>query len=357
MPRTVTTGAIDPARRRLLTKLSDKQSQRPPMADQPVKYQGLTARGSREKEGQFEYIGGAQDLTRRRLPEDALTEARSELAHVARVTSLGVLTASIAHEINQPLAAIITNGETGLRRLAKPELDVEKVRELTRRMVADARRAAEIIDRIRAMATRRAPQQTRLSLGDIIQESMVFLRHEFKSKGISVSLDLAASLPPVVGDRTQLQQVIVNLALNAVQAMEKSGGVRKAILIRTLMPDPETVCCNIEDSGPGIDPAHLPHLFDNFFTTKDAGMGMGLAISRSIIEAHDGHIGADNNSSLCGARFSFALPANDAGWAATPLAAESQSNLDTPLELSPISRWKAVANGQVCNRAERRRHH
>jgi signal transduction histidine kinase len=213
------------------------------------------------------------------------------------------------------------------------------------------------IDRIRAMATRRAPRQTRLSLGDIIQESMALLRHEFKSKGISVSLDLAPSLPPVVGDRTQLQQVIVNLALNAVQAIVKSAGVRKAILIRTRLSDPETVCCSIEDSGPGIDPAHLPHLFDSFFTTKDAGMGMGLAISRSIIEAHDGHIGADNNSSLCGARFSFALPANDADRAATRLTAEAQINIHAPLEVSSTHRWKAVANGQACSPAEDGRHH
>jgi C4-dicarboxylate-specific signal transduction histidine kinase len=357
MPRTAATEAIDPARRLTLRKLSDKQAQRPPTVDQPVKHLGPTTRESRDKEGHFEYIGAVQDLARRRLPEEALSKARSELAHVARVTSLGVLTASIAHEINQPLASIITNGETGLRRLARPELDVEKIRELTRRMVAEARRAAEIIDRIRAMATRRPPQQTRLSLGDIIEESMVFLRHEFKSKGISVALDLAPLLPPVVGDRTQLQQVIVNLALNAVQAMESSGAARKAILIRTLLPDPETVCCNIEDSGPGIDPAHLPHLFDSFFTTKDAGMGMGLAISRSIIEAHDGHIGADNNSSLCGARFSFALPAGDAAWAATRLAAESQINIQAPLEVSAVPRWKAVKNGQVCSPAEHGRHH
>jgi C4-dicarboxylate-specific signal transduction histidine kinase len=221
-----------------------------------------------------------------------------------------VLTASIAHEVNQPLAAIITNGETGLRWLARPEPDVEKARELTRQVVADARRASEIIGRVRAMVTRRIPEPTLLSLGDIVAESMVFLRHEFQSQSVSVSLDLAPELPRVVGDRTQLQQVVVNLAINAVQAMAQSEAVRRSICIRTILSLPESVCCIVEDSGPGIDPTHLPRLFDGFFTTKDTGMGMGLPISRSIVEAHDGHIRADNDSALGGARFSFSLPAN-----------------------------------------------
>jgi signal transduction histidine kinase len=221
------------------------------------------------------------------------------------------LTASIAHEVNQPLAAIITNGETSLRCLARSDLDVEKVRELARRVVADARRASDIIDRIRAMASRRALQPTPHSLADIIKESMDFLRHEFQSNDISVSLDLEPGLRRVVGDRTQLQQVIVNLAINAVHATARSGG--RNILVRAILSSPETVCFMIEDSGPGIDPAHLPRLFDSFFTTKESGMGMGLAICQSIIEAHNGRIRADNNSSLGGARFSFDLPANSAG--------------------------------------------
>jgi signal transduction histidine kinase len=139
---------------------------------------------------------------------------------------------------------------------------------------------------------------------------MLFLRHEFQSRHIAVSLELAPNLPQVVGDRTQLQQVVVNLSINAVQAMAQSEEARPSLLIRTMRSAPEMAHCHIEDSGPGIDPAHLPHLFDSFFTTKDAGMGMGLAISRSIIEAHGGYIQADNASALGGARFSFALPAN-----------------------------------------------
>jgi C4-dicarboxylate-specific signal transduction histidine kinase len=229
---------------------------------------------------------------------------------VTRVTSLGVLTASIAHEVNQPLAAIITNAETGLRWLAAAPANIDKARELTTRVVADARRAADIIDRIRGMVNRRTSVRTPLRLGEAVAEAMVFLRHEFRSKAVALSLDLEPALPPVLGDRTQLQQVVVNLAINAVQAMMHAASARRAIAIRTTAAGPETVRCIVEDSGPGIDPAHLPRLFDSFFTTKDSGMGMGLPISRSIIEAHHGHIMADNDSALGGARFSFTLPAN-----------------------------------------------
>src|SRR5262249_19203642 len=149
--------------------------------------------------------------------------------------------------------------------------NVGKVRELTERIVADARRASEIIDRILAMATRKAPEQTLVSLDDVIKETVAFLRHEFKSQGASVSLDLAPKLPHVVGDRTHLQQVVVNVTINALQAMAQAGAVRRNIFVRTMLSDPQTVCCTVEDSGPGIDPAHLPRLFDGFFTTKDTG--------------------------------------------------------------------------------------
>jgi PAS domain S-box-containing protein len=254
-------------------------------------------------------LGGAIDITDRIRAQERLQQVQADFAHAARLSVLGEIAASIAHEVNQPLAAVMTNGETGLRWLDRPEPDVPKARELMQRVLNDAGRAADIIARIRAMATGRAPQQTALALHDVIAESMLFLRHELQSKGVSVSLDLAPALPQVSGDRTQLNQVVVNLAINAVQAMVQSGTARRSISIRTMLSDPETVCCVVEDSGPGIDPTHLTRLFDSFFTTKDTGMGMGLSICRSIIEAHDGHIEADNTSALGGARFSFALPA------------------------------------------------
>jgi C4-dicarboxylate-specific signal transduction histidine kinase len=278
------------------------------MPDGSIRYVRTIARGTKHPDGQLEYVGAVQDMTQRRLADEALAETRSELAHVARVTNLGVLTASIAHELKQPLAAIVTNGETSLRWLARAQPNVEKARELTRRVVADSRRASEIINRIRDMAARRAPEQTPVSLDEVVRESMVFLREELQARKVAVALDLAPSLPLVVGDRTQLQQVVVNLAINAAQAMAQAGAARRSILIRTMLAGPETVCCTVEDSGPGIEPENIPRLFDAFFTTKDNGMGMGLPISRSIIEALGGRISADNDSALGGARFSVALP-------------------------------------------------
>jgi PAS domain S-box-containing protein len=258
----------------------------------------------------LKWHGTVVDMHDWKQAQEDLRNTQSELAHLTRVMTMGELAASIAHEINQPLASIVTSGETGLRWLARPAPDFDKVQELTKHMVADARRASEIIDRIRAVVAGRKVLLIQLSLDDIIEESMVFLKQDFQSRGISVSLDLAADLPQIVGDRTQLQQVIVNLANNAMQAMAESSD--RSILVRTMLSDPETVCCAVEDSGPGVDPATLPRLFDSFFTTREAGMGMGLPISRSIIEAHGGQIRAENNSKLGGARFSFHLPAMSA---------------------------------------------
>jgi C4-dicarboxylate-specific signal transduction histidine kinase len=242
-------------------------------------------------------------------PAEVPADPRWELTHTPGETSLADLTATIVHEVNQPLAAIITTNETALRWLACPVPNLEKLRELANRTTADARRACQIIDRIRAAAIQQPPERAYLSLSDVIEESMVFLRHEFLSKGVSVSLETVPALPQIVGDRTQLQQVVVNLILNAVEALTLSGASRRNILVRNALSRPDKVCCTIEDSGPGVKPAHLPHLFDRFFTTKDAGMGLGLHISRSIIEAHGGHICVDNDSALGGAKFSIYLPA------------------------------------------------
>ncbi len=278
------------------------------MADHSVKYLHVIAHGTRDRDGRLEYIGAVQDVTQRRLSEDALAKTRADLAHATRVTGLGVLTASIAHEVNQPLAAIVTNGESSLRWLARDEPDLERVRTLTKRVVADAQRASEIIERVRDMASPRAPAQKLLSINDVINGALSFLRPELQQKGILVSLDLGRELPQIIGDRTQLQQVVVNLTVNAVQAMSQLVPADRRISVRTMPWDPQMVRCSIEDSGPGIDPKHLPLLFDSFFTTKDTGMGMGLAICRSIVEAYGGYVGADNDSALGGARFSFDLP-------------------------------------------------
>jgi C4-dicarboxylate-specific signal transduction histidine kinase len=281
------------------------------MPDHLIKYVRVTAHGTRGDDGRLEYIGAAQDVTQRRLSEDSLTKARSELARVTRVIGLGVLTASIAHEVKQPIAAIFANAESSVRWLKRAEPDIEKALVLTSRVVADARRACEIVDRIREIASQRAPEHKPLSFADVINESLNFLRHELLLKGVVVSLDLTQDLPQIVGDHTQLQQVIVNLVVNAVQAMTQIAAGR-SISVGAQLSDLQTVCCIVEDSGPGIDSEHLPRLFDSFFTTKDTGMGLGLAICRFIVEAHGGRIRADNDSTLGGARFSFDLPTDRA---------------------------------------------
>jgi len=252
------------------------------------------------------------DATERIRIQDMLQKVQAEFAHAARVSMLGELTASIAHEINQPLAAIATNGEAASRWINRPEPDLDEARELIRRIVTDARRAADIISRVRGMATRGVYTRVPVSLHRTIDEALLFLGHEVQLRGVSVDLERAASLPDVIADRTQLQQVIVNLAVNAMQAMSQSGGAPRRLRVRTALPEPSTACCSIEDSGPGVAPEHLDRMFESFFTTKEGGMGMGLPICRSIIEAHSGRIEVDNGSVFGGARFTFTLPVSGA---------------------------------------------
>jgi signal transduction histidine kinase len=248
---------------------------------------------------------GVIDISARVEAQEMLQRVQAEFAHAARVSILGELTASIAHEINQPLAAISTNAAAGLRWLDRPEPDLAEVRAITNRIIADARRAADIIVRVRAMATHRAPERTVLPINDAIRDAMAFLRHELQAQGATLTLDLAADLPLVRGDRIQLQQVIVNLAVNALQAM--AGAASRRLNIRTSQAGGD-VRIDVEDNGPGISDSNLPRLFESFFTTKDGGMGMGLPICRSIIEAHGGRISTANRDAG-GACFSVTLPA------------------------------------------------
>jgi signal transduction histidine kinase len=246
----------------------------------------------------------------------SIEELKSEIAGRERAEielrkiadSLSMLTAAIAHEVNQPLAAIVTNGESTLRELARGELRVERVQTLTNRVVADARRASDIIERVRSMAARRGPTFELMLFDHVINESLDLLQHELQLSRVAVSVDLTPGLPRIVADRIRLQQVVVNLIINAVQAMAHLAPEDRRLSIRTTLPDSGTVSCTIEDSGPGINAESFPRLFDSFFSTKDTGMGIGLAICRSIVEAHGGRIRADNNPILGGARFSFDLP-------------------------------------------------
>jgi PAS domain S-box-containing protein len=251
---------------------------------------------------------GILDITERVRAQEMLQRVQTDFAHAARVSMLGELTASIAHEVNQPLAAIVTNGEVGLRLLNRSKPDPAELRDIVTCVVNDARRATDIIARVRTMATRQAPEQTLLSVDEVIREALLFLRHEVQSHGLAVTHHLDPAAPKVLGDRTQLQQVFVNLTVNAIQAMTQAETAHRILDIRTAPAGPDMLSCTIEDSGPGINPDNLDRLFDSFFTTKGSGMGLGLAISRSIIEAHGGYLRADNESAYGGACFRFTLP-------------------------------------------------
>jgi PAS domain S-box-containing protein len=246
------------------------------------------------------------DISDRVKAQAMLTQVQSEFAHAARVSMLGELTASIAHEVNQPLGAILTNGEAALRWINRPEPDINELRSLSERTVADARRAADIIRRIRNMAARGESEKVPLSVNTVVEEVMIFLGPELKRHRVRADLDLQPTLPRVMADRIQLQQVFSNLAVNSIQAMANSPG--RQLTLRTQLIDPQTIGVRVEDTGPGISTEHLERLFDSFFTTKAGGMGIGLAICRSIVESHGGRIEARNRVDGTGAEFCFTLP-------------------------------------------------
>jgi PAS domain S-box-containing protein len=252
------------------------------------------------------------DLTERVRAQDMLQRLQADFAHAARISMLGELTASVAHELNQPLSAIAMNSAIGNRWLDRAVPDVAEARQINVRIGADARRAVDIVDRIRGMALRRGPKRAVAQLDELIDEALIFLQHEVQSRGVIVLRQRAAVLPMVFADRIQLQQVVVNLLVNSMQAMEQAGSSERKITIRTATREDATVYCATEDSGPGIAPEDLNRLFQSFYTTKENGMGMGLPICRTIIEAHGGRIAADNGSVHGGARFHFTLPSGDA---------------------------------------------
>lgn len=252
------------------------------------------------------FLIGVIDISERVNAQEALRKLQAEMAHAARLSTLGELAASIAHEVNQPLAAITTNASAGLRWLDRPEPNLDEVRTLATRIAGDARRAADIIARIRAMATQRTAESVPLSLKAVIEESLAFLRHEMQAQGVAMAVDLAPDLPQITGDKIQLQQVVVNLVINAAQAMAKSPAAERRLAISARRAA-DKVVVDVLDRGPGIAEDHFDRLFQSFFTTKDNGMGIGLPICRSIVEAHGGQIEAANRADG-GARFSFSLP-------------------------------------------------
>jgi C4-dicarboxylate-specific signal transduction histidine kinase len=277
------------------------------MPDRSVKYLHIVAHGTRDQDGRLEYIGAIQDVTERRLSEAALSKARSELAHVARVTSLGVMTASIAHEVNQPLSGIITNASTCLRMLAADPPNVDGARETARRTIRDGNRASEVITRLRALFGKKDATADSVDLNEATREVIALSSSELQRGRVIIRAELGDDIPLVTGDRVQLQQVILNLLQNASDAMSAVDDRPRQLLIRTERDEGDRVRLTVQDAGVGFDPQAADRLFEAFYTTKNYGMGIGLSVSRSIIESHHGRLWAAPNDGP-GATFSFSIP-------------------------------------------------
>src|SRR5258707_640211 len=246
------------------------------------------------------------DLTKRKQAEEALRQAQADLAHVSRVTTMGELTASLAHEVNQPIAAAVTNANTSLRWLAANPPNVEEARAAATRIVIDGRRAGEIISRIRLLFKKGTPQHDLVDVNEVIGEMIVLLRGETTRYSISVRTELAADLPQVRGDRVQLLQVMMNLIMNGIDAMKDADGTRE-LAIKSQRTENEQLLVSVSDTGVGLPPQQADQIFNAFFTTKPNGTGMGLRISRSIVESHGGRLWAADNSPR-GASFHLTLP-------------------------------------------------
>jgi C4-dicarboxylate-specific signal transduction histidine kinase len=277
------------------------------MPDGRVKYVRTKSYGIRDRDGRLEHVGAIQDATEHRLSEEALAKATSELAHVARVTSLGALTASIAHEVSQPLSGIITNACTCLRMLAADPPNVDGACETVRRTIRDGNRASEVITRLRALFSKKEVTIESVDLNEATREVIALSLNELQRNRVILRTELASDLPVVKGDRVQLQQVLLNLLRNASDAMSAVDDRPRQLLISTERDGGDRARLTVQDAGVGLDPQAMDRLFEAFYTTKNDGMGMGLSISRFIIERHHGRLWAAPNDGP-GATFSFSIP-------------------------------------------------
>jgi signal transduction histidine kinase len=267
--------------------------------------------------GQPVNIGNVcRDITERKRAEAKAREndrryreMQTELAHANRVAAMGQLTASIAHEVNQPLTGVITYGDACLRWLDGEVPRIDQARNAVEQMIGSARRASDVIARIRALSRKDALETAQLDINKAIDDVITLIREEINVHGVSLQLDLGASLPPVDGDRIQLQQVIMNLLMNGIQATSRVTGRPRELRIQTLEHGSDQIRVAVEDSGPGIEPENIDRVFKAFYTTKPDGIGMGLSICRSIVEAHGGRLWATANVPH-GATFQFTLPVN-----------------------------------------------
>ncbi len=254
----------------------------------------------------MEFVGSSTDITDRKLAEEALSQAQADLAHVSRVTTMGEWTASLAHEVNQPIAAAVTDANTCLRWLTRDEPDVEEARQAASRTVKDATRAGEIISRIRLVFKKGTPRRALVDVNEVIGEMIVLLRSEATRHSISCRTELAEHLPQVIADRVQLQQVLMNLMLNGIEAMKEVDGARELIIFSQRAEDSQLMV-SVSDTGVGLPPQQADRIFDAFFTTKPQGTGMGLRISRSIVESHGGRLWSVDNCPR-GSIFHLTLP-------------------------------------------------
>jgi len=273
------------------------------------------------------FVATAIDITARKLAEDKMRISHAELAQVARLTAMGEMTASIAHEINQPLAAIVANGNAGLRWLANATPDIDEVRATLKRIVSDGHRAGRVMSGVRTMFKKSGQGRAAVDVNVVVREVLALVRGELDNRRVSVRSELE-QLPQVLADRVQLQQVVVNLIMNALDAMASVDGRARVLRVRTERHEPGGVMVTVQDSGSGIDKKHMDRIFDPFFTTKSQGMGMGLSICRSIVEAHGGRLMASHGHPY-GSVFQVILPIREPGTDhAAPAAAGSRRTVE-----------------------------
>jgi PAS domain S-box-containing protein len=256
-------------------------------------------------------LGTYTEITERKGAELQVERQRNELAHLSRFTMLGTLSGALAHELNQPLTAILSNAQAALRFLARDSANLNEVRDILKDIVDDNRRASEVIQRLRLLLGKGETQHQPLDLNEVVQDALRLVRSDLVNNRLTVHSELTPQLPAICGDRVQLQQVLLNLVMNASTAMADSVSAERSLVVRTALLHGETVCVSVQDQGTGIPPENLERIFDPFFTTRAQGMGFGLTICRAIIRAHGGRLWADNNRDG-GASFHFTLPANGA---------------------------------------------
>ena len=280
------------------------------MPDGGIKHVHVVAHARRDSAGKLEFVGAVMDVTAGKVAAAALRQEQLKLAHVARLTTVGELTASIAHEVNQPLAAVVLNGNACLRWLDREVPDLNEARDAVRRIIRDGNRGSEVIARIRALLKREPPEKKSLDVNQVVEETLALARVDLQ--GAALQVELMDALPRVTADRVQLQQVLLNLTVNAIDAMKPVTDRPRVLRVQTRQHTNQAVLVVVQDTGVGLDAKLKEQVFETFHTTKPDGLGMGLSICRSIIEGHGGRLWAESPEGP-GARFQFTLPAAEGG--------------------------------------------